>query len=95
MSRGVRAIPSAVFCAPWFNPITFGAAANSERSLPRSVYEGLSERGQQVAAGLAAPGEEVVRKWAPDWRISVFGRAERIPDDAAERRSMGLEASKL
>jgi hypothetical protein len=53
LSRSVRAIPSAVFCAPWFGGAG-SKAANSEGSLPRSVWEGLSPRGREVSAGLAS-----------------------------------------
>ena len=55
MSKTVRAIPSATFCAPWFNPSL--STGYRPSSLPRSVFESLSQRGQEVAALLACEGK--------------------------------------
>ena len=71
LSNHVRSIPSATFCAPWFNP---SAATNARlRSLPHPVFKSLSARGQEVAKGLAAEdGDHDVLFWEPDWDTATM-----------------------
>jgi hypothetical protein len=90
LSRHVRAIPSASYTAPWFNP---GSATNSRlRSLPKSVYDTLSSRGRAVAAGLALDkGEVLGLRWVPDWDVDA-GVGGGGPSNAAHQ---GLKVSRL
>lgn len=72
MSQVVRAIPSAVFVAPWFNPQSLAVSAtnNGHRVLPRKVFLGLSDAGQRVAAGLAYDNDDMSHiQWEPDWDV--------------------------
>ena len=72
MSKVVRAIPSAVFVAPWFNPqaLSVSATNNGKRVLPETVFRGLSEAGQRVAAGLACEDDDISHiQWEPDWDV--------------------------
>ena len=53
LSREVRAIPHfGMVCAPWFN-------TNTQKALPRSLYEELSPEGQHACRYIVADSDEV------------------------------------
>ena len=62
LSKEVRAIPGAGFSAPWFR-------GGGGKSLPRSVWEGLSEKGRHAAREIVRDDEFVDKEWSPDWEI--------------------------
>ena len=81
MSRHARAIPAAFFSAPWYRGNS-AQPRHQRKVLPPSVFNTLSERGQQVAAEFAAETEQIVAEWSPDWdtvaRLGDGGEADRL-----------------
>ena len=66
LSEEVRAIPGAGFIAPWFKP-------SGNQQIPKSVYDGLSAKGQHAARYIARDDEWVDGSWTPDWDVAAVG----------------------
>lgn len=53
LSDQVRAIPNVEYYAPWF-------VETQPRSMPRAIYDGLSEHGKRLARFIVADSGEVL-----------------------------------